>query len=116
MARFEGHDSRTADKFVMRMKPEQRERLKVRAQAENRSMNDTAVTALDRYLDQGEAFDELLRIVNQAIQPQTGAFVTIKRDYLRTLVLANNGDVPGDDPAMVAAIAILGHDPHMGEP
>ena len=116
MARFEGHDSRTADKFVVRTKPEQRERLKARAQADNRSMNDAVVTAIDRYLDQGDAFDELLRIVNQAIQPQGGAFVTIKREYLRTLVLANNGDVPSDDPAMVAAISILGYDPHMGEP
>lgn len=112
MARFEGHDSRTADKFVVRTKPEQRERLKARAQAENRSMNDAVVTAIDRYLDHGEAFDELLRIVNQAIQPQGGAFVTIHRSYLQDLVRAvikldEENEHQGRE-FMVAALAVLG--------
>lgn len=114
MARIAGHDSRTADKFVVRTKPEQRERLKARAQAENRSMNDAVVTAIDRYLDQGEAFDELLRIVQQAIQPQTGAFVTIHRSYLQQLVKAViEMDALGTKQRtdfMGAALAVLGGD------
>lgn len=115
MARFEGHDSRTADKFVVRLKQGLRERLKARAQKDNQAMNEAHNTALERYLEQGEAFDELLRIINQNIQPQGGAFVTIRRDYLRDLILANRGDLPNGAPAMVAAIAILGGDPRHGE-
>lgn len=115
MTKIKDHDSRLADKFVIRMKPGQRDRLKIRAQADNQSMNDAVMTAIDKHLDHGEAFDELLRILQQAAKPQSGAFVSIRRDYLRSLVLANNGDLPSDDPAVVAAIAILGHDPHMGE-
>lgn len=115
MVRIEGHDSRTAEKFVVRTKPGLRDRLKERAQKDNQAMNEAANTALERYLEQGQAFDELLRIVNQAVQPQTGAFVTIKREYLRELVLANRGDLPNANPAMVAAMAILGGDPRHGE-
>lgn len=114
MARFEGHDSRTADKFVVRLKPSQRDKVKARAQADNRSMNDTMVDAIDRYLDQGEAFDELMRIVNQAIQPQTGEFVTIHRSYLQQLVKAViEMDALGTKQRtdfMGAALAVLGGD------
>lgn len=112
MSQAQEHDSRTADKFVVRMKPGQRERLKDRAQADNQSMNDAMVTALDKHLDQGEAFDELLRIVKQSLQPQGGAFVTIRRDYLRDLVRAvMDADEEGltqHSESMVAALAVLG--------
>lgn len=107
MSRIEGHDSRTADKFVVRMKPGQRERLHARAQADNRSMNDAAVTAIDRYLDQGVAFDELLRIIERAIKPQAGAFVTIRRDYLAELALAASAKLSSASEPMVAAAAVL---------
>lgn len=112
MSQAQEHDSRTADKFVVRMKPGQSERLKDRAQADNQSMNDAVVTALDKHLDQGEAFDELLRIVKQSLQPQGGTFVTIKRTYLQQLVKAvialdEENEHQGRE-FMVAALAVLG--------
>lgn len=110
--RHEGQSSRTADKFVVRLKQGLRERLKERAQKDNQAMNEAHNTALERYLDQGEAFDELLRIVNQAIQPQGGAFVTIHRSYLQDLVRAvikldEENEHQGRE-FMVAALAVLG--------
>lgn len=112
--KHEGQDSRTADKFVVRLKPSQRDKVKARAQADNRSMNDTMVDAIDRYLEQGEAFDELLRIVQQATQPQAGAFVTIHRSYLQQLVKAviemDEDNATQGREFMVAALAVLGGD------
>ena len=111
MSKIPEHDSRLADKFVIRMKPGQRDRLKVRAQAENQSMNDAAVTAIDKHLDHGEAFDELLRIVRQSLKPQGGAFVSIRRDYLQAMAreMIQEG-LDEKSEHMAAALAVLGGD------
>lgn len=106
------YDSRTADKFVIRLAAGQRDRLKARAKADHQSMNDAMLTAIDKHLDQGAAFDELLRIVQQAIQPQGGAFVSIRRDYLQQLahqiIQADEDGAAQRSDAMVAALAVLG--------
>lgn len=106
------YDSRTADKFVVRLATGQRDRLKARAKADHQSMNDAVLTAIDKHLDQGAAFDELLRILQKAIQPQGGAFVSIRRDYLQQLLRAvMDADEEGlaqHSEAMIAALAVLG--------
>lgn len=99
------NDTRNADKFVVRMKPGQRERTKARAKADSQAMNDVVVSALDRYLDQGERFDRLLDLVDRATKPQGGAFVTIRREYLQALV--NSSVLMKDAEPMIAAAAVL---------
>lgn len=66
------HDPRSSDKFVVRMKEGQRDRVKARAKADNQSMNDTVISALDRYLDQGDRFDKLLELVEKALTKESG--------------------------------------------
>lgn len=99
--------NRNADKFVVRLKPGQRDRVKARAKTDNQAMNDVVLTALDKHLDQGEAFDELLRIVQRAIQPTGGSFVSIRRDYLSALVNAAGAKLASTSEPMVAAAAVL---------
>lgn len=61
------NNSRTADKFVVRMRPGQRDRVLARANKEHRAMNDVVTVAIDRYLDQQEAFDHLLALIRNGI-------------------------------------------------
>lgn len=61
------NNSRTADKFVVRMRPGQRDRVQARANREHRAMNDVCTMAIDRYLDQQEAFDHLLALIKNGI-------------------------------------------------
>ena len=63
-------DSRAADKFVVRLKPNMRAQVKARAKADNQTMNDCVVTAVEKHLTQGAAFDALLALVrDQAFLP-----------------------------------------------
>jgi len=96
-------DARSADKFVVRLKQGQRARLKDRAKAEQHAMNDIVVVALDRYLDQGDRFDKLMDLVDKATQPQTGAFVTIKREHLLSLYKSAREDQTMFDSVALAA-------------
>lgn len=103
--------SRNADKFVIRLKDGQRDEIKARADEENQTMNSFIVTAIEQKLSQSKAFSSLLDLVEKAIQPSGGAFVTIKREYLRELVDYSSIDMPMSAPAIVAAMAVLGEDP-----
>lgn len=51
MPKTQAKNSRTADKFVVRMLDGQRDRLAAAAESESRAMNDVAICALDAYLD-----------------------------------------------------------------
>jgi len=69
----EAYDSRSADKFVIRLPKGMRERVKVRGKADSRSMNGVVIQALEQYLS-GEpvvtsstALDELAEAVMQRI-------------------------------------------------
>jgi hypothetical protein len=99
------YDSRSADKFVVRLKGDMRNELKGRAKADNQTMNEAAVTAIEKYLAQGKAFDALLQIVERAINPCGGAFVTIKREHLQALV--DNTKLAGTSPTLAAAAIAL---------
>jgi hypothetical protein len=100
-------DSRAADKFVVRLKPGMRAQVKARAKADNQTMNDCVVTAVEKHLTQGAAFDALLKLVEQSIAPQTGTLVSIQRKHLQALYNAACQIIsPGSEP-MVAAAAIL---------
>lgn len=101
------NNTRNADKFVVRMKPGQRDRVKDRAQADNQAMNDVVVSALDRYLDQGERFDKLLALMDGATKPQGVEFVSIKRSTLWALVDAASGRLPASASQMIEAAAAL---------
>ena len=57
--------NRNDEKFVVRLKPGQREQVKARAKAEHRTMNDVVIVALARYLEQGDEFDRLLALMNK---------------------------------------------------
>lgn len=104
--------SKEPDKFLVRLKPGQRDALKERAAKEHRPMNDVIVTALDKHLEHGDAFDALLDVVKRALEPQTSTFVTIKREHLqrlcRTLMALDELGTTNGDPAVAAAFAILG--------
>lgn len=104
-------DARSADKFVVRLKQGQRARLKERARAEQHAMNDIVVVALDRYLDQGDRFDKLMDLVERATQPQTGAFVTIKREHLLSLYKSASEDQTMFDSVALAAAETVLHVP-----
>jgi predicted HicB family RNase H-like nuclease len=58
--------NRNDEKFVVRLKPGQREQVKARAKAEHRTMNDVVIVALARYLEQGDEFDRLLALMNKS--------------------------------------------------
>ena len=57
--------NRNDEKFVVRLKPGQREQVKARAKAEHRTMNDVVIVALARYLEQGDEFDRLLALLDK---------------------------------------------------
>jgi hypothetical protein len=57
--------NRNDEKFVVRLKPGQREQVKARAKAEHRAMNDVVIVALARYLEQGDEFDRLLALLGK---------------------------------------------------
>lgn len=65
----EPYSSRTAPKFMVRLRPGQREKITDRALAEHRAMNDLITMAIDRYLDQQEAFDLLLAKLQKEVAP-----------------------------------------------
>jgi hypothetical protein len=100
-------DSRNADKFVVRLRQGQRDRIKDRARADSQSMNDTVICAVDRYLDQGGRFDKLLDLMDKTIQPDGGAFVMIKRSSLWAIVDAASDRLPASAPEMIEAAAAL---------
>lgn len=58
---------RNSEKFVVRLKPGQREQVKARAKAEHRTMNDVVIVALDRYMEQGDSFDNLLALLGKEV-------------------------------------------------
>jgi hypothetical protein len=60
-------NSRSADKFVVRLKPGMRDQLKARAKSDNQSMNAAAVTAIEKYLAQGKAIDALLAVLEREV-------------------------------------------------
>ena len=97
--------------LLVRLRPGQHEAIKAMVKATNQSMSGLVLTAIDRHLDQGRAFDELLRIVGESVNPHNGAFVKIHRAYLADLVKAARSALPQDHSAVVAAIAVLGEDP-----
>lgn len=100
-----GHNSRTADKFLVRLAPGQRDKLKARAEADRQAMNDVVLTALDKHLEHGQAFDELLAILKAGARPQGGVYAMIKRQYLEELI--RHSSLESDHPAMIAGRAIL---------
>jgi hypothetical protein len=62
--------SRTAEKFVVRLRDGQRSRVMARANTEHRAMNDICTMAIDRYLDQQEAFDQILLQLQNSMVPR----------------------------------------------
>lgn len=102
------NENRSADKFVVRLKPGQRDQLKARAKADNQTMNETAITAIEKHLARSEAFDRLLKLAEQAITAEADAVVTIKREHLQRL--AKFSELTKDDQSVVAAITALGGD------
>lgn len=100
-------DSRAADKFVVRLKPNMRAQVKARAKADNQTMNDCVVTAVEKHLTQGAAFDALLKLVEKSIAPQTGTFVSIQRKHLQALYNAASRTITPASEPMAAAAAIL---------
>lgn len=76
---------RNSEKFVVRLKPGQREQVKARAKAEHRTMNDVVIVALDRYMEQGNRFDVLLGVLEKAAIPK-GKLVTVNRSDLLGLI------------------------------
>jgi hypothetical protein len=77
--------SRNDEKFVVRLKPGQREQVKARAKAENRAMNDVVIVALERYIEQGNRFDVLLGVLEKQAVPK-GKRVTVNRADLLALI------------------------------
>lgn len=65
----EPYNSRNAPKFMVRLRPGQRERITERAATEHRAMNDLITVAIDRYLDQQGAFDLLLDKMAKEVEP-----------------------------------------------
>lgn len=55
------YDSRTAEKFVVRLPEGVRDQIKARAEVDDRSMNDVVVHLIKRGLNQSEEFDALLK-------------------------------------------------------
>lgn len=57
------YDSRTADKFVMRLPEGMRQKVAARARKEHRSMNGVLINATQQYLDGQEELETLLASV-----------------------------------------------------
>lgn len=66
------YNSRNADKFVVRLNEGQRLRIAQRARAEQCSMNDLCIRALDRYMQQSEAFDKALKLIEEGLKLESG--------------------------------------------
>lgn len=94
-------NSRNADKFVVRLKPGMRDQLKARAKADNTTMNAAAVTAIEKNLANGKAFDAVLQILDRELGANWTGFVHIKREHLSALLGSSN--LPSGHPAISAA-------------
>ncbi len=64
------HDSRTADKFVVRLPDGMRDQVNVAANADDRSMNSLIVKAIREYLDRNERANVLLDALTLAAAAQ----------------------------------------------
>ncbi|WP_342650883.1 Arc family DNA-binding protein [Pseudomonas sp. REB1044] len=62
------HDSRTADKFVVRLPDGMRDQVAATAAADERSMNGLIVIAIREYLDRGQRANALLDALTQAAE------------------------------------------------
>lgn len=104
--------SRTAPKFVVRLREGQRERIIERAAAEHRAMNDICTRAIDRYLDQQEAFDQVLVQLQNSMVTKTEHLAMVasagadKANLLELARLVLEGD-PGAH-ALAAGVAKTG--------
>lgn len=101
----EDNNSRNADKFVVRLKPGMRDQLKARAKADNQTMNATAVTAIEKNLANGRAFDAVLAILEREIGNSGKSLVSIKREHLQIL-LDNTTLIPTSPTRCAAAVAL----------
>lgn len=81
------NNSRDADKFVMRFPDNLRDRLRLSAERNNRSMNSEGIEALTWYFDRKEVLDEMLATVTRFAQPrQDQAMELLAGTYLHMLV------------------------------
>lgn len=106
------NNSRTASKFVVRLREGQSQRLKDRAQTEHRAMNDVVTKALDRYLDQQEAFDQILlqlqssMVLRAELEEMARVHNNTQENLLRLAKMVLEGE-PGAH-ALAAGVAKVG--------
>lgn len=106
------NNSRSAEKFVVRLREGQRARIMERAQAEHRAMNDVVTKAIDRYLDQQEVFDQVLlqlqssMVMRAELEEMAMVHNNTQENLLRLARLVLEGD-PGAH-ALAAGVAKVG--------
>jgi|SRR5215217_7294322 len=99
------------DKFVVRFNNAGlRDRIKDRAKADHRAMNDVVNFAVERYLQGADAFDRLLQLVENSLKPTgTDGYIPVKKATLLALYDAceRGRRLSPDSAPMVAVSTIL---------
>lgn len=108
----EPYNSRNAPKFMVRLRDGQRQRITDRALAEHRAMNDVITIAIDRYLDQQDAFDQVLlqlqtsMVLRAELEEMARVHNNTQENLLRLAKMVLEGD-PGAH-ALAAGVAKVG--------